>query len=101
MLSNPQKDIYNSTLERNLFLSGIGSGKSFIGGVKSLKFITSFPEAIGFVGANTYSQLSKSTLKRFFEVWDRFGLVNGTHYVVDKIPPDNWPKIHTKMKSYE
>lgn len=101
MLSNPQIDIYNSTKKRNLFLSGVGSGKTFIGGVRAVKFITSFPKAIGFIGANTYSQLSKSTLKKFFEVWSRYGMVNGKHYVVDRIPPDSWPKLHDKLKSYE
>lgn len=77
------------------------SGKTYIAGILSLKYITKFPNAIGFIGANTYSQLSKSTLKRFFDVWGVFGIVNGINYVVDKIPPDNWPKIHIKLKSYE
>lgn len=102
MLSSPQIDIYNSVKERNLFMSGIGGGKTFISGLTALKFITQFPEVIGFIGANTYAQLSKSTLKRYFDVWEKdFKLFNGVHYVVDKIPPDNWPKLHVKLKSYE
>jgi hypothetical protein len=41
-------------------------------------------------------------LKRCFDTWySEFGLINGVHYVVDKIPPTNWPKLHIKMKSYE
>lgn len=82
-------------------MSGIGGGKTFIGGTTSLKYITLFPKCIGFIGANTYSQLTKSTLKRFFDVWELFGLVNGVHYVVDKIPPNEWAKHHVKLKSYE
>jgi len=101
MLTEPQKEIYDTINERILFLSGVGGGKTHIAGVIALKYITKFPDAIGFIGANTYSQLSKSTLKRFFDVWGVFGIVNGIHYVVDKIPPDNWPKIHIKLKSYE
>lgn len=102
MFSNPQIDIYNSIKERNLFMSGIGGGKTFIGGVTAMKFITKFPEVIGFIGANTYSQLSKSTLKSFFNTWQTlFGITNGIHYVVDKIPPDHFPKKHIKLKSYE
>lgn len=100
-LTEPQKEVYDTIKERILFLSGIGSGKTHIGGVISLRYITKFPFAIGFIGANTYVQISKSTLKRFFDVWSKFGVLNGRNYVVDRIPPDNWPKLHTKLKSYE
>lgn len=83
-------------------MSGIGGGKTYIAGVTALKFITAFPQVIGFIGANTYAQLSKATLKSFFKTWnDQFGIVNGIHYVVDKIPPESWQKHNIKLKSYE
>lgn len=101
MFSRPQIDIYNSIKSRNLFLAGVGSGKSHMGGMVSIKYVSSFPKAIGFVGANSYDQLSKSTLKRIFEVWyNDFGLVQGTHYEVDKQPHDDWPVLHPRLKTY-
>ncbi len=101
MFSKPQIDIYNSVKARNLFLAGVGSGKSFMAGFISMKYVSSYPKAIGFVGANSYDQLSKSTLKRVFEVWkEYFGLVQGTHYEVDKQPHEDWPIIHERLKTY-
>jgi hypothetical protein len=89
-------------MERLLFMSGVGGGKTFILANKALKYIKKFPHMIGFIGANTYSQLSKSTLKRCFDVWQKdHGMINGIHFVVDKIPPAHWPKVHVKLKSYE
>lgn len=102
MLSSPQKDIYNSVLERILLLTGVGFGKTTILSIRAIKYVTKFPRVIGFIGANTYQQLTKSTLKRCFETWYKdFGITNGVNYVVDKIPPDHWPKLHVKLKSYE
>lgn len=101
MFSKPQIDIYNSIKSRNLFLAGVGSGKSHMGGIVSIKYVSSFPQGIGFVGANSYDQLSKSTLKRIFEVWHNdFGMVQGTHYEVDKQPHDDWPVLHPRLKTY-
>lgn len=101
-LSNPQIDIYNSLRERVLFMAGLGSGKTFILAIRAMKYIIKFPEIIGLICANTYQQLSKSTLKRCFDTWkSEFGMINGVHYVVDKIPPAHWPKFHEKLKSYE
>lgn len=102
MFSEPQKEIYNTTKERALFMSGIGSGKTFLLAQRSLKYIIKFPNVIGLIGANTYSQLTKSTLKQCFDTWYKhYGLINGRHYVVDKIPPESFTKIHVKLKSYE
>jgi hypothetical protein len=67
-LSNPQIDIWNTVLERVLFMSGVGGGKTFILANKALKYIKKFPNVIGFIGANTYSQLSiiKIHFKKMF-----------------------------------
>lgn len=100
--SEPQKSILESTANRTLFLSGVGSGKSHVGGLVSGEYITEFPNIRGFIGANTYGQLSKSTLLRVFEVWlDYYGWVQGVHYVVDKQPPKDFVKFGAKLKSYE
>lgn len=100
--SNPQADIVESTAQRNLFHSGIGSGKSHIMGALSIEYCINNPEVRGFIGANTYGQLTKSTLDRVFKVWENdFGLRRGVHYVVDHIPPLNYKIYGPKLKTYE
>lgn len=101
MLTSPQETTYYSCKERNLFMAGVGSGKSHVGAFISAKYITNFPNVIGFIGANTHEQLSKSTLKRIFEVWAKdMEWQEGVDYVVDKQPLPSWPKVHSKLKSY-
>ena len=87
-LSRPQEYVVTSTQDLNLFLAGVGSGKTHLGGVLSGYFLKNFPEAFGFIGANTYQQLTTSTLYRLREVWkELFGWVEGIDYVVGKTPP--------------
>lgn len=101
-VSQPQEVILKSTKSLNLFLAGAGSGKTHSSGLLASDFIINFPKAIGFIGANTYQQLSKSTLKNIFEVWhSTFGWENERHYVVDKIPPKNFVTNGQKLKSYD
>lgn len=101
-VNDPQSDILESTAQRNLFHSGVGIGKSQCIGILSYEFIINNPEVRGFIGANTYSQLSKSTLDRVFKVWESiFGLRRDIEYVVDKIPPDDFKLYGPKLKSYE
>lgn len=100
--SDPQYDICTSTAQRNLFHSGVGSGKSHCIGALSLDFAIHNPEVRGFIGANTFRQLSSATLDKVFKVWEQdFGLVKGKHYVVDHIPPDNYKIYGPRLKSYE
>jgi hypothetical protein len=91
-----------STAQRNLMHCGVGIGKSHVIGALAIEFCIHNPEVRGFIGANTYSQLSKSTLDRVFKVWqEQFTLEKGIHYVVDHIPPDNFKIIGPRLKSYE
>lgn len=100
--SSPQVDIMESTAQRNLMHCGVGSGKSHVIGTLSIEYVINNPEVRGFIGANSYSQLTKSTLDRVFKVWEEdFGFVKGRHYVVDHIPPDSFKKIGPALKSYE
>lgn len=90
-LSNPQEYFLESPKEVNLFLAGIGSGKTHNGGIISADFIKNHPEVRGFIGANTYEQLNTSTMFRIREVWKEFfGLIEDRHYVVDKQPPKHF-----------
>lgn len=99
--TDPQIEILESTAQRNLMHCGVGSGKSHVIGTLALEFAVNNPEVRGFIAANSYSQLTKSTLDRVFKVWEQFGLQKGVHYVVDHIPPDNFKIIGPKLKSYE
>ncbi len=100
-ISDPQLTVLESTSDRTLMLSGVGSGKSHVGGLVSAEYITEFPEIKGFIGANTYGQLSKSTLSRIFNVWqDEYGWIQDIHYVVDKRPPKHFKKYGAKLKEY-
>ena len=101
-LSEPQKAILNSTCIRNLFLAGVGSGKSHVAAMTASRFIKNFPYVRGFIGANTYSQLTKSTLLRVFEVWkDEFGWIQGNDYVVDIQPPSHYKIQGARLKKYD
>lgn len=100
--TEPQKAIYATLCQRVLFHSGVGSGKSHCIGSISADFVINNPEIVGFIGANTYQQLSKSTLLRTFKVWeDYFGWVKDVHYVVDIIPPEGFGRFGPQLKSYE
>lgn len=100
--SNPQMDILETTADRVLFHSGVGIGKSQTIGVLSFEFVKNIPEARGFIGANTYNQLAKSTLDRVFNVWEsQFGLRKNVDFVVDRIPPSHYKKFGADLKSYE
>lgn len=102
ILSKPQIEILKSTKQRILALCGQGFGKSFLGGLASAELVLNFPHARGFIGANTYSQLSKSTLDRVFEVWGGiFGWKRDKNYMVNNTPPDSWIKFGQKLESYD
>lgn len=101
VVSEPQKKILSTTSAVNLFMAGIGSGKSHGIGLLSADIIKNNPNLIQFIGANTYQQLSKSTLKRVFDVWkDSFGWKKGLDYVVDHIPPKHFFSFHEPLKDY-
>ena len=100
--SDPQQEILETTADRVLFHSGIGIGKSQVIGVLSFDFILNNPEVRGFIGANTYNQLAKSTLDRVKNVWEKqFCLIKGVHYVENIQPPKNFKRFGADLSSYE
>lgn len=100
--SAPQEYIITSTQDVNLFLAGVGSGKTHIIGFLSGYYITAFPRLRGFIGANTYMQLSQSTLFRVREVWrDLFKWVEGRDYVANKMPPASFNTAGHNFGSYK
>ena len=94
-LLRPQYDLITSRQPRNLLYSGQGGGKTMCMGVLSYLLLHHCPTIPGMICANTYGQLSNSTLFRIFEVWkslgwteyDAKGNPNG-YYVVSKNPPE-------------
>jgi len=98
ILSRPQMSILQSTAGINLFLAGTGSGKTFLGGVLSMNFITKFPQVRGAIFANTFDQLNSSTLFRIREYWSSIGVTEWNRdnplglYTSGKEPPSHWTK---------
>lgn len=98
IISKPQMAILSSVARINLFLAGVGSGKTFLDGTISRGLIAKFPEVRGFIAANTYDQLNTSTLFRIREYWASTGMTewskenpSGT-YVSGREPPQAWVK---------
>lgn len=89
--SSPQEYILTSTQDINLYLAGVGSGKTHLLGFISAYLLENFPNVSGFIGANTYNQLTTSTLYRTREVWKEFfGWEEGRDYVINKKPPKHF-----------
>lgn len=105
--SLPQLQIIISISQINLFLAGVGSGKTYLDGHLSYNFIEKFPNVLGFIGANTYDQLNTSTIFRIREVWKSIGVVEYEektghgHYIVNKQPPKCFKKLYDSFISYD
>ena len=106
-LSDPQASIYESTSNINLFLAGVGSGKTYLLGMITRRFINDFPQVRGFIAANTYLQLEHSTLFRIREYWKSIGIVEYNkdscpwgQYVINRRPP-NATGWNTKGQSFD
>lgn len=66
-VSRPQGNFLASQAELTLFCGGVGSGKTKAGAMWAAREALTQP-GVGFVGANTYQQLHRTTLKAFCEV---------------------------------
>lgn len=53
---------------------GVGSGKTDVGSIWSLRKALAWPESLGLIAANTYSQLADSTLRNFYRKVETYGL---------------------------
>jgi hypothetical protein len=106
VISKPQMAILTSTARINLFLAGVGSGKTFLDGVLSRHLISKFPECKGGIFANTYDQLNSSTLFRIREYWATTGMTEWTKenqmgtYVSGKEPPQHWIKCRRNFDRF-
>lgn len=107
IVSEPQRAILKSTKPINLFLAGVGSGKTHLLGIKTYQLIQRFPKVRGFIAANTYLQLEHSTLFRIREYWKSIGIVEYEkdsrphgQYVVSKKPPSHFNTEGHNFDSY-
>lgn len=106
-VSAPQKAILRSTSAVNLFLAGVGSGKTHLLGIKTYQFVSMFPHVRGFIAANTYLQLEHSTLFRIREYWKSIGVVEYEpsarphgQYIINKKPPVHFSTEGHNFDSY-
>lgn len=67
-LLDHQLKFLQSQKKFTLLLAGIGAGKSFVGSHYAINKTIMEPGVTGFIGANTYSQLQRSTLAALFSV---------------------------------
>jgi hypothetical protein len=75
------------------FIGGVGSGKSHAGALFAYDNIVCFPKALGFIGANSYKQLTTVTLRTLEKVLASRGL----EMKYNKTPP--WP-MQVKLQNY-
>lgn len=63
-----------STAKYTGIISGIGGGKTYAGCIWVLDKSRKYKDSLGFIGANTFSQLHNSTLRALFNELDRLHL---------------------------
>jgi hypothetical protein len=100
-LSLPQQKVICSRKALTLNMAGQRAGKSFGIGYRSGLYVKYFPHMVGMIAANTYKQLTQSTMLEVRRVWknvhgyteyDKFGNPDGV-YVVGKKPPAHFTKL--------
>ncbi len=84
-----------SPFEHFAMFGGIATGKSFTGAQFSIQHMIQHPELTGFIGANSYDQLSQATLRELFVQLEHRRIP----YVINQFPPKEW-KCPRKFASY-
>lgn len=101
-LSLPQTKSLHNPASLLLVMAGQGGGKTFGIGLRTANYVRHFPQMLGMVAANTYMQLTQSTMVEVRRVWknifglteyDKRGNPDGV-YVVNKQPPQHFRKFH-------
>lgn len=86
-----QRDLFCSDKSRNILHCGVGTGKTHTMGAIAAAFALNCPTSLGLIAANTYGQLSDSTLVRIFDYWSKeYGWEEDIHYVIDKKPLEHF-----------
>lgn len=84
---NPKQERLLESQAKLFWLAGgVGSGKTFCGSAWAIRQAINYPKILGFIGSNTYRQLSQSTLPPFFWLCRYLGI----DYIYGKRPPVSW-----------
>lgn len=98
-LNPKQSDIFISDTIENLFVSGLGAGKSFLLGVECAKNMK-YKGSLGFLGAPVFDTLKNATLPQVQRAWEALGIQEDRDYVVNIRPPKNWGvPVFSKLSS--
>lgn len=88
-LHEKQGDFILSESVETFYISGVGSGKTFI--LALAAFIALQKKGcVILICAPTTKTLRNSTLKQLSEAWNSIGFVNKRDYVINKQPPLSW-----------
>lgn len=96
--SRPQTSVLTTAADRTLHMAGQRGGKTALMGPLAYSFVSYLPKSVGLIAANTYAQLSNSTLKEIFKVWAMVGVYEYTRsntsgiFVINKQPPPHFKK---------
>lgn len=107
-LSDPQSEVLAARASMIAEISGQGGGKTGTLSWSVGYLITKFPEAKGFIAANTNMQLQQSTLTSVLtKLGDDFKMSEYNqstnprgHYVIGKTPPKHWKESKHKFSNY-
>lgn len=107
-LSEPQSEVLASRASLIAEIAGQGGGKTATLSWSAGHLITKFPEAKGFIGANTNMQLQQSTMTGVLaKLYTDFGMTQYDrltnprgHYVIDRAPPTHWVKSLHQFNKY-
>jgi len=78
ILLSPQQMAFLANLSPyTLYCGGLGGGKTHVGSVWAMEMALTYPKTTGLITANSYSQLKKATLSKFFQILQE----NGIEYV--------------------
>lgn len=76
----------NNPFHHFAFFGGVATGKTFTGAQFVINMMRMHPNTTGFIGANTYDQLSQATLKALFEWLSVYRIP----FVINQVPPASW-----------
>jgi hypothetical protein len=85
-----------SPYQHTALFGGVACGKTFTGSHFAIHKIREVPHLTGFIGANSYDQLSQATLRELFFWLD----AHGYEYVIDRRPPEEWG-ARQRFKKYD
>lgn len=87
----------NNPFDHFCFYAGISAGKTRTGAQWAINRMKEDPRQTGFIGSNTFDQLSQATLRELFYWLDHEGI----EYVIDRQPPPhwNWPRQFKKYQN--